>query len=434
MKSLTSARSTIISDKSGTITKPPAPVSAGAPKQTVPSFSMSFSVDIAADECVIVDAKYSLGRLTQIHFHKSKHIPREVFKIIAIAVPFHPSLSNITIKKGLDVFGIYEIAKILIASQITEICFECLNIKDAHYQLLLTEANNLSYLSLSRCNINDEIVENIMSQLKHPLPASKTLLALKLSCNLITDNGVRFIGEALRTNRCLQYLNLADNAITDEGADFLFASLIKFPLTNDEEHQTNKIYVDYCTRMVALMTQFLTDLNSRPCQRTESNRIREERRTGKKFKKAGEVASDTETIPADADSRVKLQKARAFAENIIGKYQHPYDNNNVVRNNGLRYSLGNNTICYLNLAYNNLTIHSIRKLLSILNYQRSLRRSPRGLISIVIEGNPLPANSSEVNNLDFILEDFLDNSQIIKKQKSQKPSKLKPSLQTMFTP
>lgn len=344
--------------------------------------------------------------------------------MIANIVHFYPSLTNITITNGLDYYGIYEISKLLNISRITEVCLGHLNIKNAHYQLLLTQTSNLNNLSLSRCTITNEIVENIMSHLTYPLPASKTLIALNLSCNLITDRGVRFIGKALRSNRCLQYLNLAGNKITDEGASFLFDSLLKFPLTDNEENERIKSYVQYCKLKVPLMTQFFTESNSQTHTNTESKK-----KISKKPRK-DDGSSNTVHIMGDTTGLTEYQKARTFAESILGKYQHPYHKSKIVLENGIHYCLGNNTLCYLNLAYNNLMIHSIRKLLYILDYQRNSGCTPRGLIRVVIEGNPLPTNCAELHDLNYVLETLVNMSQksrIVKKSKSNKPNKFKES-------
>lgn len=419
---LQKSKSNITISKSGTYQK-------HSPKGGVSDVTTSGSnktpTIIAPDESFHIDAKYNLGQLTQIHYYGMKPIPREVFKMIATIIHFHPNLTNITISNGLDVYGIYEISNLLIVSHITEVCLEQLDIPNAHYQLLLTQASNLNHLSLSRCTINDEIVENIMSQLKYPLPASKTLIALNLSCNCITDRGVRFIGKALRSNRCLQYLNLAGNVITDKGATFIFDSLMKFPITDKEEDEKNKSYVQYCAQKVPLMTQFFIESISQIQKKSDSKLGR---KIIKKSKKDDDVPSTIVNIAGNV-SRTEYQKATAFAENILGEFQHPYEKRNVVRQNGIWYCLGNNTLCYLNMAYNNLMVHSIHKLLCILAYQRHSARTPRGLIRIVIEGNPLPDDCTELRDLNYLLEALLvrQKGHILKKQKSTRPSRHKES-------
>lgn len=375
-----------------------------SPKLLGPTMSMSDGISIqegaAADEKFCLEARYCSRQLNQIHYYGRKPLPRQVFKIIASIIQFYPSLTNITIANGLDVYGIYEISKILVMSHITEVCFEHLNIKNAHYQLLVTEASNLNYLSLSKCSINDEITENIMLQLKHSLPASKTLLALNLSCNFITDNGAHFIGEALRSNRCLQYLNLASNMITDDGAAFIFSSLLKFPLTGKEVDLRDKTFIQYSTQKVKIMTLFIDQSVSQP----KKAKLKIEKKVGKKSNNTKTVVDDTVGLP-------EHQEARSFAESILGSFLHPYDKTNIVRECGIEYCTGNNTLCYLNMAYNDLTIVSIRKLLHILTYQKIPERSPRGLTQVIIEGNPLPANCSELRDLNYFLDSFLNLSQ-----------------------
>lgn len=391
-----------------------------AAKEPFSNVTMSLSTIapdvLAADKHIVIGAKYCINQLTQIHYYGRKPIPREVFKMIATVLQFHPSLSNITIANGLDVYGIYEISKILPISQITEVCLEHLNMKNAHYQLLLTEESNLNHLSLSKCTINDRIVENIVSQLKHPLPASKTLITLNLSCNLITDTGISFISDALRSNRCLQYLNLAGNMITDKGATYLFDSLMKFPLTDKEVDEKNKSYIQYCTQKVALVTEYFTDLISQPNKKMESKLVR---KVNKKSKKGDDLHADS--IAVETAGLTEFQRAKAFAESILGQFLHPYDKSNSVLEDNTHYCLGNHSLCYLNLAHNNLSIHSVRKLLSVLTYQKTYERTPKGLTRVIIEGNPLPANCAELHDLNYVLEALINVSQKkIKKIKSVK--------------
>lgn len=338
--------------------------------------------------------------------------------MIASIIQLYPYLSNITIANGLDMYGIYEISKLLAISRVNEVCLEHLNIKNAHYQLLLSEASNLSYLSLSKCTINDEIVEKMMAQLKHPLTASKTLLALNLSCNLITDSGARFIGEALRTNRCLQYLNLTGNMITDNGATFIFTSLMKFPLYDKEKYERDKTYVQYSLQKVKLMTKYIKQSTSQQNKELESKIAR---KVGKKSKKGDDLNADTDTVTNRSVDPKERQKAKTYAENVLGIFQHPYDKTNIVQENGIEYCLGNNTLCYLNMAYNYISVVSIRKLLNVLTYQKDPARTPKGLMRVIVEGNPLPADCAELSDLSYVSGSLLNISQ--KGQKSIRKAK-----------
>ena len=74
---------------------------------------------------------------------------------------------------------------------------------------------SLEQLSLKCCCLGDAFCENIRSA----LAANHTLLALDLSSNQITNEGVGHLASALRINRTLLSLGLAGNRIGDEGVD-----------------------------------------------------------------------------------------------------------------------------------------------------------------------------------------------------------------------
>lgn len=99
-----------------------------------------------------------------------------------------------------------------------------------HY--LLLQQTNLTSLSLRFCKINENGAAKLAEELK--IPYGHTLTHLNLSSNFLGDEGLKYIADFLRINRCLLYLNLADNFITDKGCIKLMEVLHKFPLTHEE--------------------------------------------------------------------------------------------------------------------------------------------------------------------------------------------------------
>lgn len=76
-------------------------------------------------------------------------------------------------------------------------------------------------------------------------------------------------------------------------------------------------------------------------------------------------------------------------------------------------------LCYLNVAYNDLTNIGMRKLSKVLTCQSEVRQPGKtGLIKIIIEGNMLPMNNSpEMRLIKNMLANVL-NSKRSSKTKS----------------
>ena len=72
---------------------------------------------------------------------------------------------------------------------------------------------SLEQLSLKCCCLDDAFCASISSA----LAANRTIIALDLSSNQITDTGVEQLANALRLNRTLLSLCLAGNRIGDKG-------------------------------------------------------------------------------------------------------------------------------------------------------------------------------------------------------------------------
>lgn len=187
------------------------------------------------EECLTIAAFYdTLNRLAEIVLQK-ENVPTILIQFFGIILPLQPLLYRLTFKRCLlSGYCVHEISKFLSQTSITEICLDDTRIAEGNYALLLQKPSSLINLSLCRCDITDEVCEQIASTLQIEEPAGTKLACLNLSSNHITDIGAKHFGVALRTNRHLRHLNLADNRITDEGADHIFRALKDFPLTYDE--------------------------------------------------------------------------------------------------------------------------------------------------------------------------------------------------------
>ena len=348
-------------------------------------------------------------QLEKIIFLKNnKSIPRTVFKVIALAIPYHKHLTSITINSGLRMGTCHEISKFLPDSNITELCLDGSFLAEGNYHTLLTD-NKLKHLSLAKCSINDDVVKMITDLLVLPHPASKVLSVLNLSSNRITDVGAKYVAGMLRSNRQLSYLNLAGNMITDEGGVSILDMLQKFPLDSQEFLQSRIRYVAYLKKKKefteAIIKELLCPEDYKPTK-------------GKKYEKKMQMPQPS----TPSNIQIVQTKAESIVETKIGLFNDPFSPNNTESQDGATYCLGNNTLCWLNLAFNKLTYHSVKKLLEVLVMQKFLNRTPIGLIRVVIEGNLMPVICKEYDEISCLLASRLVS---IRKQTVSEISKKK---------
>ncbi|XP_047035062.1 leucine-rich repeat-containing protein 71-like [Helicoverpa zea] len=387
-------------------------------------YAMGTSIDDnVGDKPIRIHTVYDQSmHLVHIKFLKNESIPQEVIKIIALVIPMHKHLISITIDSGLRVHTIYEIAKILPTSTITEMCLDFTDVPEANYHLLLNH-NSLKLLSLAKCNLNDDVVQTIAEKLVLPSPAAKSLTILNLATNFITDLGAKYLAKALRSNRRLGYLNISDNLITDKGAGYIFDILVEFPLTGQEYVDKKARYAVYLKEKLDLVYTTIKDIKIMEREKKVAKRrgVRSaissttKRKTGK----------DTSKADMTAKSRLNLEhavrdKADEIVEEMVGPYRDPFDRNNTITRDGVVYCFGNNSLCYLNIAYNNLSLMSVEKLRDVLVTQTLWNRSPRGLINVRIDGNYLPSWCPLLEEIDEILE-----SQLPTVRKQSVPNKKK---------
>ncbi|XP_041984081.1 uncharacterized protein LOC121736762 [Aricia agestis] len=326
--------------------------------------------------------------------NKNETIPREVMKVINLFIHKQIDLRRLGIKSGVDKFIIHEISEILKVSHLTEICLDNSFVKEGNYAVLL-DTDSLRYLSLSKCKINDKVIEEMCKNLEYPKPASKSLVALVLSTNMITDDGAKFLGEALRSNRKLAYLNLADNRITDEGASYILDTLVEFRLRTEE--------------LVASKGRKFAYLKERNTVSLEKVNQKENKKSTKSKLSTSSVSSKKgklkDTLKSRENSKASVilvaDETEHEARTIDEDFHDPFHCPNIYMKEGTAYCKGNNSLLYLNVAYNNLTYVSLKKILEVILYQKTSDIG-RGLVDVKLDGNYLP-EWEEMQELDELL-------------------------------
>lgn len=282
------------------------------PKTDITQTSLS---DISMDQTEVsqrihVIAVYTGDKLVQIKIENNTRIPRELYKIIALTLCFHPCLNSIVINQGLTMAGIHELRHCLQLSNITEIILDDTYVEAANYYILLEFPKGLRRLSLARCFIQDIGVEHIAAKLAFPQAASDSLAMLNLSTNRITDVGATYLATALRSNRSLNYLNLTNNMITDKGAKAIFDVMLSFPLSYSELIARNERYLKHLRKKHELIDKFITNVKS-----------------------------------ADSDKRKSIyinKKAQDAAKELVSDFKDPYQTD-IFFKDGVLHCNGNNT-------------------------------------------------------------------------------------------
>ncbi|XP_060800755.1 uncharacterized protein LOC132901862 [Amyelois transitella] len=375
--------------------------------------------DYDDDEIKVTAVVDSTNQLIGISMHRSREAPRLIFQILGLCVPFCSYLTSLVLDTcALTGCILHEIAKFLPQSQITEISLDNSPIvaSERIYYMLLERQTNLRNLSLARCNLSDQDCTVLFAQLLHPLPASKTLMTLNLTSNFISDRGARAIGDCLRSNRTLQYLNLAGNYISDDGAVDILQSCIEFPLTADEIMKKKQRFMDYLKMRQNVYNRFVKEITNTLTGKAFDEFSKTSKRKALKGKdnRTPSFSQLPKNLSAGA---IATTKAEMMTEEFVGRYTDPFSMEETVFRDRYIYSIGNLVLCSLNLAYNNLGYVTVKKLLEVMKYQKSLNRnSAVGLLYVQLQGNNLPM-CVETN----ILLDYLEQAVIARMQRMQSP-------------
>ncbi|XP_061726986.1 uncharacterized protein LOC133532387 [Cydia pomonella] len=332
-------------------------------------------------------------------------INRELTDVISLSLPYHTRLNKFTCKgKGSDTSVIIEIVKMMQFSNLTDVCLDNTFVTQGTYYILLDQASTLRCLSLSKCTINDIVCKKIAERLDCNGPASKNLRILNLSCNLITDIGAHALGHSLRTNRHIMHLNLCGNTITSVGAGYLLEPLSEFPFTADEIKERIRRRRDFYNKKAAIPKSPTSTYTNLSIENGKNLKDREFPQKKSSFN------SKTVVNLTGFDERV-----------VVEDFSDP---SNTVYKNGRSFSIGNLTLCSLNLGYNYLDYTILSKIIDVLLYQKDQERTPRrtGLLRIVIEGNNLSVSCEEYSKIEMCLA-ILNNEAWSFKKKRKSSSK-----------
>ncbi|CAH0731767.1 unnamed protein product, partial [Brenthis ino] len=205
-------------------------------KENPSQSSLSTFTDAEVEDTLNLIAYYnSRNQLEEIAFLGSSFdIPRKVIQAIKFCLPYHRTLSRFKIKGRLHRTLLLEISNMLPYSNITYVCLDDTFLPKCNYYVLLEQISKLQYLSLRRCQINDQACKMLAELLHFEKPASKSILILNLASNFINDVGAKHLGDMLRNNRTLLHLNISANNITDKGANNILKHLLSFRLRQDE--------------------------------------------------------------------------------------------------------------------------------------------------------------------------------------------------------
>lgn len=362
------------------------------------------------EDYVKITCFYNSDRqLVKLKFCKNKKIPKCVLKVLTIALPYHTQLTAIHVDGGLHANLIYELQQMVAISNITEVTLDNTRLEGAAIHILLEDNLSLKLLSIARCSLTDDLVEALASKLIYPLPASKKLCILNLSSNRITDIGAKCIGNALRTNRQIAFLNLSGNMIGEEGADTILDGLKKFALTADELKEMKIRRFQYLNQENELKNNHIDEIGKkslagkRKITKPAPSVLSKKSKIGETYKDS-EYTNQIATSNNDGNT---VDICKVSIKEVFGPVEDPFRSEHIVVENGKTYCLGNNYLYYLNLAYNDLSFNTVKKLCTVLREQTKLNRQPKGLINVCIEGNYMPF-CEELKEIDLIIKSNLN--------------------------
>lgn len=386
------------------------------------SGALGASGDDAGDGAVplqlVLDAA---GHLVELRV-QSAPAPRLLLKLLALCAPYQPHLARLALCRApLPAAALHELARLLPHSHVTELCLDDAPAPHCDYELLLETASQLRNLSLARCQLDDAACAALAARLAHPRPASRTLALLALPANRIGDVGAAALAQALRSNRTLLYLNLCGNQLSDDGAAALFRSLMEFPLTYDELVAKRMRLLEHLKIKEELYKQCYSELSSQAAERTQEDASRGgKRKTLAVPASARGRKSSAGTLHAPGDT---AQRAHALATELLGAPCEPFSLEETVVRDQYVHSLGNSTLCALNLAYNNLSYCSLPLLHAALQQQAACSRRG-GLLRVQLDGNAL-ADCALLRSVHDLLESALSHKLTKPHKKPERAPKAK---------
>ncbi|XP_022814418.1 NLR family CARD domain-containing protein 3-like [Spodoptera litura] len=345
----------------------------------------------------------SADNLVEIAFRRCVTIPRMLIQVIGWSVPHHDFLSRLTIRWAtLDAIALYEFSKFLSNVNLTEICLDDSPVKGRNYEVLLASPNSLRYLSLARCDLDDEDTARLATHLQYPRPAASSLAVLLLVANRVGDAGAAALADALRSNRTLRCLNLSGNVISDVGAISIFETLTEFPLTADEIIKKRLRFLEYL--------KLKSEVYDKCVRQLILERNHDEGRAMRR-RPTLQAPQRRYSVKASQFSNALYQKAEALANELVGVFTDPFSVEQTVTRSDHTYCIGNTSLCWLNLSYNNLEYSSLGALYEALAHQQWLGpRAAPGLLRVNVDGNRLPVDCDQL----FLIEDLLHRARCSK--------------------
>nr|VZI34333.1 unnamed protein product [Spirometra erinaceieuropaei] len=259
---------------------------------------------------------------------------------------------------------------------------------ETYHELIPPENSSLVHLSLRFTKLSAEGIHEVAIRLGNRTKWNNSIVSLDLTGCGLTDLGMCYLAEALRTNRRLKFLTLANNQIGDLGVMALCETITKFFLTDDELALRRILQGEYAARATTR-----SPVASKRVPR-EKNKNLQQRRPTREF---GNIKGLGETITREQilDSLESKHPLLAAGENIP-----PH---------GLRIH-GNYEVSMINLAHNKITVEGLKRLTDMLQIQMERRSTTRGetltgITRLVLSGNNFDESVEEAEQLRHLLRE-----------------------------
>ncbi|CAH1645901.1 unnamed protein product [Spodoptera littoralis] len=344
-------------------------------------------------------------------------VPRMIIQVLSNIIANYPLLTKFAIKNCyIDHNIVHDFKSMLLYSAITDVCLDDCKLNNANYEVILKAPTVVKNLSLCRCNISDPECKEIAAMLRYTELAENHLVTLNLTSNKIGDEGAKYLANALRTNRHLRYLNLADNVIGDEGAICIFRHLLEFPLTHDENVDRRRRYFLYLKKKQEIYAECINKLNSSSILKREKSKRKLMSHTTLSSREGSYQSHNRPKTVVKKIKRVSQDntwqniKAEMMAKDILGPFEDPFGTTSFKIIDDYPFCIGNFTLSYLNLAYNNLTYLSLKILLNVVEHQMIYSTQKLcGLMKVILEGNRLPVKCEELSTIQQILKEHVNS-------------------------
>uniref|UniRef100_A0A2A4JVH3 Uncharacterized protein n=1 Tax=Heliothis virescens TaxID=7102 RepID=A0A2A4JVH3_HELVI len=199
--------------------------------------------------------------------------------------------------------------------------------------------------------------------------------------------------------------------ISDDGAIDILDSLKSFVLTEQELVDSKGRLLQYLKKKNGLINALTKEiLKAELEKKTVKKKVAKPATTtllrkNKQLEK--ELSKDQVRRSFEKPIGELRSRAESLADSQLGFFSDPFSAENIYTVGKTAFCYGNNSLRYLNLAYNDLTYASIKVLYEVVATQRNICRVPRGLVNVVIEGNCMPTECEELQKIDDMLSSYL---------------------------